>query len=377
MVWAILIASVVVFCLAVWPFTTAHLQAVAVMREVSGQPAPWVAQGLTGPVTTRDFSFPIEASSGERRVRARLYSPANKPNAPAMVIFHGVHHLGIDEPRLMGFAAAMASCGIRVLTPELPDIKDYHVSQDSVTTIGGSVKWFAAQTGGPVGVMGLSFAGGLALVAAADPLFHPDFKFVFAVGSQDSMDRVTQYYRTGRDLRPDGSIEELPAHEYGPLVLEYEYLEEFVPAKDLGPVQAVLRSHLYEDKDAEASASLRLNGAQKREALELMDAASPEMRAKIAAVIAAHTTQLAGVSPRGRLATLATPVYLLHGEADNIIPSAETLWMTSELQSEDLKAMLVSPVLSHINLDGPKPGAMDQWRLVHFFALVMQAAETT
>ena len=326
-------------------------------------------------MTTQDLSFPIEASTGIQTVRARLYLPANKPNAPAMVIFHGVHHLGIDEPRLMGFAAAMASCGLRVLTPELPDIKDYRVSPDSVTTIGWSVKWFAARSGGPVGVMGLSFAGGLALVAAADPLFHPDFKFVFAVGAQDSMDRVTQYYRTGRDVRPDGSIEVLPAHEYGPLVLEYEYLEQFVPAQDLGPVRAVLRSHLYEDKEAEARASLGLNEMQKREALELMDATSPETKSKIASVIATHTTQLAGVSPRGRLATLTTPVYLLHGKADNVIPSAETLWIASELQSEDLKAMLVSPVLSHIDLDGPKPGAMDEWRLVHFFALVMQAAE--
>jgi hypothetical protein len=40
-----------------------------------------------------------------------------------------------------------------------------------------------------------------------------------------------------------------------------------------------------------------------------------------------------------------------------------------------LKAVLVSPVLSHIDLDNPKPGAMDEWRLVHFFGLVMRAAE--
>jgi pimeloyl-ACP methyl ester carboxylesterase len=347
-----------------------------VLREVSGEPVPWVARSLTARVTTQDFSFPVEASTGEQQVRARLYLPANKPHAPALVIFHGVHHLGIDEPRLMGFASAMASCGIRVLTPELPDIKDYHVSQDSVATIGASVKWFAEQTGGPVGVMGLSFSGGLSLVAASDPLYHPDFKFVFAVGSQDSMDRVTQYYRTGSDVRPDGSLEVLPAHEYGPLVLEYEYLEDFVPRHDLGPVRAVLRAHLYEDKDAEATASLRLNEGQKREALELMDATSTHTRAQIAAVIAKHTTQLDRLSPRGRLQTLDTPVYLLHGEADNIIPSAETLWMASELPQEDLKAMLVSPVLSHIDLDAAKPGAWDEWRLVHFFALIMRAAET-
>jgi hypothetical protein len=50
--------------------------------------------------------------------------------------------------------------------------------------------------------------------------------------------------------------------------------------------------------------------------------------------------------------------------------------MASELPRADLKAMLVSPVLSHLDLDGAKPGAMDQWRLVHFFALVMNEAET-
>ena len=62
-------------------------------------------------------------------------------------------------------------------------------------------------------------------MAAADPLYKPEFKFVFAVGSQDSMGRVAQYYRTGQDLRPNGTVELLPAHEYGPLVLEYEYVE--------------------------------------------------------------------------------------------------------------------------------------------------------
>jgi pimeloyl-ACP methyl ester carboxylesterase len=286
-----------------------------------------------------------------------------------------VHHLGIEEPRLMGFATAMASCGIRVLTPELPGIKDYHVSQGSVRTIGESVKWMAARTGSPVGVMGLSFAGGLALVAAEDPAYGPSFKFVVAVGSQDSMARVTEYYQAGRDVRPDGTIEVLPAHEYGPLVIEYEYLEGFVPATDLEPVRAVLRAHLYEDPKGEAAAMLLLDETRKREALDLMNTSLPATHEKIAAAIAAHAYEFPELSPERGLGTLRTPVYLLHGEADNVIPAAETLWMASELPREDLKAMLVSPVLSHIDLDA-KPGAMDEWRLVHFFALVMHAAES-
>jgi acetyl esterase/lipase len=371
----ILAAGIVLLCLAAWPFASAHLQAVAVLREVAGQPVPWVARELTVPVTTEDLSFPIETASGQEQVRARVYTPRNMPHAPAMVIFHGVHHLGIDEPRLMGFASAMAGCGIRVLTPELPGIKDYHVSQDSVATIGESVKWFATQTGGPVGVMGLSFSGGLALVAASEPQVHPAFKFVVAVGSQDSMLRVADYYLTGRDARPDGSVETLPPHEYGPLVLEYENLDDFVPAQDLDPVRAVLRAHLYEDRAGEAAATRLLNDAQRREARDLMDTKLPATRSAIAASIARHAGEAPGLSPEGRLRALDTPVYLLHGEGDNIIPSAETLWMASELQPDDLKAVLVSPVLSHLDLNGPKSGAMDQWRLIHFFALMIHAAE--
>jgi pimeloyl-ACP methyl ester carboxylesterase len=367
--------------IAAVPFARAHLQAIAVLDQVAGQPVPRpIAALVTEPIQTSDFAIPIEAGSGQQQqIRARLYLPAAKPNAPTLIVFHGVHHLGIDEPRLVSFARAMASCGIRVVTPELPGIKDYQVNPDSVRAIGESAKWFAthSETGvsTPVGVLALSFSGGLALVAAADPQYHPYFKFVFAIGSQYAMDNVAAYYTSGRDPRPDGTVEVLPAHEYGPLVLEYEHLEDFVPAADLLPVRAVLRARLYEDKAAEAQASLALSPRQKLETLELIDTTLLSTRTKIDAMIARHADELPAVSPRNRLRTLATPVYLLHGEADNIIPSAETLWIASELPSSDLKALLVSPILSHIDITGPNPTALDKYRLIHLFALVLRATE--
>jgi dienelactone hydrolase len=370
-------AAVLLLALVGWPAAHAHLQAMMVLREVANQPVPaLLARVAATPVTTQDVTFTVPSANGPQLIRARLYLPKNKPNAPGMVVLHGVHHLGIDEPRMIGFANALASCGIRVLTPELPGIKDYHIGHESVEAIGESTKWFAAQTGAPVSVLGLSFSGGLALVAAADQRYHDAFKFVFAVGSQYAMDHVAAYYTSGRDPRPDGSIEVLAAHEYGPLVLEYEHLEDFLPAADLEPVRQVLRAHLYEDKAAEAQASLMLNEIQKREALALIDATSAQTRVRIDAMVAHHVAEIPAISPRNRLRTLATPVYLLHGEADNIIPSAETLWMAAELPSNGLKAVLISPVLSHIDLDGPKPGALDEWRLIHLFGLVIRAAES-
>jgi pimeloyl-ACP methyl ester carboxylesterase len=109
--------------------------------------------------------------------------------------------------------------------------------------------------------------------------------------------------------------------------------------------------------------------------MQLMDIASPSTLALLAASEAKHADGMASVSPGGHLKSLTTPVYLLHGEGDNIIPAAETLWMTDELPTATLQAVLVSPVLSHLDLDGAKPTAMDRWRLVHFFAAVLGAAK--
>ncbi len=307
-------------------------------------------------------------------MKARLYTPVRHPHAPGIVVFHGVHYLGMNEPRLMGFARAMASCGLQVLTPELPDIKDYRVSESSIGVIGSSTKWFAERQGRPVAVMGLSFSGGLSLVAAANPAYRPSMKLVFAVGSQGSMGRVASYYRTGQAARPDGTVELLPAHEYGPLVLEYEHVEEFVPAPDVSAIRSVLRTHLYEDKDAEIKAMQELSPRQQAEAAELMDAGSDAVRTLLKTSELRHRKELAGLSPESELGKLTVPVYLLHGEADNIIPAAEMLWIESELQATTLQAGLVSPVLSHIDMQ-KAPSAWDEWKLVHFMAMVLRSAK--
>jgi pimeloyl-ACP methyl ester carboxylesterase len=189
------------------------------------------------------------------------------------------------------------------------------------------------------------------------------------------MDHVATYYLTGQEARPDGTTERLTPHEYGALVLEYEHLEDFVPKEDEAAIRPVLREHLYEDKSAESLAEAKLSATQKSEAIELMDSNSPTTRVKLAAANLKHVEEMEGLSPHGMLRTMTTPVYLLHGQADNIIPAAETLWMATELPETSLQEALVSPVLSHLDLDGAKPGVWDQWKLVHFFALVMHAAE--
>ena len=55
----------------------------------------------THPVETQEITIPIMGGS----VRARLYMPRGVAHPPGMVLVHGIHHLGIDEPRLVSFRA--------------------------------------------------------------------------------------------------------------------------------------------------------------------------------------------------------------------------------------------------------------------------------
>ena len=368
---------VVLLALFAYPSLRNHLEAVAVLDQVAGKPIPAPLTHYTHAVMVTDLTLPLPSGT----VRARLYTPTDESDAPALIVLHGVHHMGMDEPRMIAFARAMASTGLRVLTPELPHIDDYHVDASTITTIGDTAVWFSSNTGNqPVGILGLSFSGGLSLMAAAEPAYAPHIKFVTAVGSQDSMARVAAYYRTGNDPRPDGTIEHLTPHEYGPLVIEYQHLEDFMPAgyspQDLTAQRLVLRDHLYEQPDRERTDFATLTPTQSTLAHQLMSTTSPATQALLQASEQRHLDYAATVSPRGCLHYLKVPVYILHGEGDNIIPAAESLWLASELPDGDLKAMLISPVISHLDMDGKGPSTMDNLRLMHFFAELLKAAQS-
>src|SRR5690348_15815579 len=88
-VWAGLIAVALLMPVLAWPWEKPHLQAMAVLQEVSGQGVPWLARPVTTSVTRQDASFTIQTPTGMQSVRARLYVPANRPDAPAMVVLHG------------------------------------------------------------------------------------------------------------------------------------------------------------------------------------------------------------------------------------------------------------------------------------------------
>lgn len=369
-IWTSAVFILVVFPLVLfWPITRSYLQAAAILRQLDGKAVPNVLRPIAAlPVTTRTLTI----SSAAGAVPARLYSPLNRPDAPGIVIVPGIHYLGMDEPRLVAFAHSMAGCGLRVLTPELPGSRDYRIVPADVQAIGDSVQWLQRATGHPVGLMGLSFSGGLALMAAARPPYSNEVSFVFSVGAHDDLYRVAMFYATGADPLPDGDVERETPNAYGPLVLEYEHLEDFTHPRDTETLRPVLRARLYANPALEKQLMAKLTPAQKDEYDRLIDVSKQAWA--LAESNKKHAAEMAAVSPHGHLAGLHVPVFLLHGRSDNLIPFAEAEWLARDLPRNTLKELLISPLIGHVTVNGENSSISDKWKLLHLLAQVMEHA---
>ncbi|MFZ0479340.1 MAG: alpha/beta hydrolase [Terriglobales bacterium] len=348
-----------------------HLRAVALLLRIEN-PQDWgtLARFGTYPIEEKLIEVPTPAGP----VRARLYIPQGIANAPAMVIVHGVHHLGIDEPRLVAFARAMSAGGIRVLTPELSALADYRIDSSSIDLIGYSARSLSTDTGQKVGLLGISFGGGLSLIAAARPQYAPYIGFVVSVGAHDDLERVSQFLITNTITRPDGTTLAMQAHEYGPLILIYSHLDEFFPPADIGAAHEALQLLLWEKVDESKKAAEQLSPPS-REKFKLLynhdvDALAGEMKQSIVR----HQAEMAPASPHGQLGSLRAPVLLLHGAADNVIPPSEMLWLQHDIPSGLVKDALITPALSHASIDG-KPSLADNLRLVHFMAKLLELSD--
>jgi pimeloyl-ACP methyl ester carboxylesterase len=261
-----------------------------------------------------------------------------------------------------------------VLTPQVAALADYHVDADSIATIGESAAWLERRVGsGPVTVIGVSFAGGLALLAAIDPQYAPHMRALVLMGAYGSLSRVSRFLASDQAELPDGRWIPYAAHEYGALVLIYDHLEQFFPDADLPVAHEALRDLLWEKPDDAQPLFAQLSPDARTTMQTLFAHHVSELRRQILLIIATDELQLEAISPEGKLSELRVPVYVLHGETDDIIPSTESMWLAKDVPKRDLRAVLITPAFSHVDPQkGVKP--FQQIKLVDFLGGVLRAS---
>jgi hypothetical protein len=345
-----------------------QLRAASILREVGGV-SGFMGSDATA-VVAEEIVYPSLAPT-----RARIYYPVGIVHPSPVVVVHGAHYLGMNEPRLVRLATALAHHGYLVLTPQVDELADYSITKKSAVVIGGAVHELARRSGAKVGLLGLSFAGGMSLIAACDPSVARQLSVVVAVGAHDDLRRVLDFFNTNETRAPDGSVLHMQAHEYGSLIVAYDHANALFSPADAPRARRALRALLHQQLPLAHAEAAKLS-PQGRARMALLFAHDTRgLMADTERGLAAVQAELDAASPNVYLSHLQVPAMLLHGAGDNVVPPTETLWLAHDIPARVLRAALISPAISHVSLGGTS--AIDRFRLVQWMRQMLELLDTS
>jgi acetyl esterase/lipase len=231
---------------------------------------------------------------------------------------------------------------------------------------------------GRIGLMGISFGGGLAVAAAGRPSISQGLAFVLSLGGHGDLPRTLKYLCTG--VQPDGVHR--PPHDYGLAIVLLGAAQHVVPKPEVEPLRNAILSFLEAsrldmiDKTAAAQEFARakqLETQLREPAKTYMDYVNTRDVEKLGPVLVPYLPELGGdpaLSP-DRSTPPACPVFLLHGSDDNVVPAIESTLLAATLRGEGTSVrVLLSPLITHAEVDR-KSTAIALWRLVDFWNAVL------
>lgn len=347
---------------------------------------------------TRSERFEIATRHGQ--VAARLYRP-DGASRQAVTLVPGVHMDGIDETRLVGMAEDLARTGYTVLTIAPPNLTEFRITPENTDIIEDAGRWLAADATlaphGRIGMLGISFSGGLSVVAAARPELRDHVTFVMSFGGHGDLPRVMRYLCSGV-ATPGGVTPPIPPsllgaehlttkppHDYGVAVVLLTLADRVVPSEQVEPLKLGVLTYLTASSltlvdQAKAEREFQRAREYAKELPEpartLMTYVNDRAVSELGPVLLPIVNEVAAEASVPALSPELSdppraPVFLLHGVDDNVIPSSETVLLAGHLQGRTEVRALLSGLITHAEVDR-SASAAEVWRLATFWRELMR-----
>lgn len=368
-----------------------------IIRAADLPGAPATVAAWRAVAVTREEVFAVPTRTGD--VPARFYRPAGGARR-TVLLMPGVHRDGINEARLVGLAEDLAATGFGVLTIAAPDLQKFKITPQVTDVIEDAVKWAAAQPqyapDGKVGLLGISFSGGLSVVAAGRDAIKDHVAFVLSFGGHGDLARVMHYLCSGQVL---GDLERAkhssavlgadhvqvhPPHDYGVAVVLLSLADRVVPPDQVSALSRGIDGFLLASSLAmtDQAAALKVFDEMKAYAETLPEPSRTLMtyvneRAvdklgpillPVADALKDHPAMPALSAERA--APPLAPVLLIHGVDDNVIPSMETVLLAEHLKGKAHVTGLLSGLITHAEVNRT-PNLTEVWRLARFWRGIM------
>ncbi|MFW5947544.1 MAG: alpha/beta fold hydrolase, partial [Gemmatimonadota bacterium] len=304
---------------------------------------------------------------------ASLYRPGRAAGArplPGWVALHGLTHTGRDHRSLDGLARALAASGTAVLVPDIPEWRELHVAPDAAAaTIRAAVPALADRAGvdgDRVGVMGFSFGGAQALVAATEPDLASRMAAVVSWGGYADLRRAARFLFLG-EHELDGTRYHAQPDPYGRWILAGNYLTLVPEHRDDGALANALRALAREvgrrgvmawepatdPWKTEARATL---DARQREIFDLLappagTSLTERQRERVAGIVDrmcdAAMAAVPRLDPAPHLPGVAVPVFLAHGRDDRLFPWTELERLRRAIPESCVRHAVVTGLFAH------------------------------
>ncbi|HET9328433.1 MAG TPA: CocE/NonD family hydrolase [Candidatus Eisenbacteria bacterium] len=345
---------------AVWAWSTGRVArltlAVRILDELR-RPGPqsWLRRATPAPQRST-----ITLEYGPAQLAADLYRPATGRKRAPVILVPGLVEDGKENPLVPPFAECLARAGFTVVVPDLHSFRTLRVHPDQVRELSAALDAVTSRPDlaphGRAGVFGISYAGGIAMLVALDPVRAERVSFVAGVGAYADLDTALRFLATGRTFHR-GRLRMVKAEPYGQLVFLRTYEEFLDDPEDVRVLEAMAQRRLADARApvADLADSLSPEG---RLIYDLFETASPEEVPRLVErTPRGLLARMAELSPgRREFGSLRARVHLVHDLNDGTFPASESHRLAELARPHQPAHVLVLEGLRHVE---PQPWRSD------------------
>ncbi len=326
---------------------------------------------LTGRSPVEEYETVL--SRGDREVPASVTLPGGGGrNLPGWVVLHGVTRPGRFHPTLLRFVRALASSRAAVLVPQVPEWVDLKLEPElTLPTVRAALDGLRSlpdTSDGPYGLIGFSFGAPQAVIAAAHQDVSEQLAGVVGFGGYCDVASMVRFQMTGR-FEWGGATHRLRPDPYGRWIMGGNHLTSIPDYQDAQDVADALRHLAIEAGERRILASdpsydtlkEQLKEQVSPDRREIFDLFAPPSDREPAETEAERITPLLTraamkrsplLDPLPFLSRIDTPVQLIHGRNDRLIPYTETLRLEAAFPEEKRVDTTITALMEHSEQGG-------------------------
>jgi hypothetical protein len=277
---------------------------------------------------------------------------------PMILLIHGMNSLGINDPRIIHLAKSISLLGYNVITPEIPEIKNFLINQDTLKSLNDFFNIFESNLFHEnISLFLISFSGGMSLIPISNNKHKKMFKSIFCIGAYSDFETSIPYTLNNFEL-----------DSYGTYILLYNYIDIIIKNNKI-------KNYLYDNiifNFLNNKNYLRAKNKFSKHEHIFCDKIEKDLKFRMEIseeIIKKKKDLIKKLSPINYVYDLNLDfgIYLLHGNNDKIICKDESINIYRKINNQKKSKILTTDLINHVSSSYKIKNLSQLPKLISFF----------